>query len=397
MTNADLLALQAGKPPLSQEILELLTVDNCWLENMKEYCLKQVIARGGCKVKIIHGAHATGKTHYLQALKLYANREGFFTCYFDLQQMEFRITDIIQLYKAIAENLDFAKVRHALLNTMLKHLGYDPQQLEEHKTTLIDLICEIEDTASFHAKQSIRKSINQIVKGIDLSFSFRLFLMRYMEALSEENNDLLSILERWVLGAKLEAHEKRQCQLFERLNKQNARIWLFSLIEVIKISGYQGVVLIFDQFEAIFPSPDAPVKYTPAKRNDVYEMLRQLIDDLDFLKNFLLLIAGTDEIISNEAYGLQSYYALWMRIRQDYVQKRTLNPYSDLVDADMIMQDLASSGALDDLAERIKANGIQWEAEPLSSKDDNPIRFHDFVSVLRRTNKSLSPELRNDR
>lgn len=353
MTKQDLERLQQGLPPFATEALEYLTVPNNWLTYMQDYCLQRVIAQGGCKVKILYGQPATGKTHYLQYLRIYAEKQGFYSLYLDLNQTEFRITDIAALYKSVAKRMDFAALSHSLLQKILLLLGYELSDLAEFSGSLYDFICEREGAKIYAARHDVRKSINHVVKDLEIGFSFRLWLMRYLEALANADDDGIALLQQWVMGERLDTIQKRECQLFERLTKQNARVWLYSLIEVIKFTGYQGVVLMFDHFEAILPHSLSPIAYTPAKRNDVYEMLRQLMDDMDFLKNFLLIIAGNTSIITDETHGLESYHALWMRIQQSYKQGQVINPYTDLIDADQILETIRQSGGFDDLTAKI--------------------------------------------
>lgn len=392
MTKADLSLLKAGKTPVSDEVIEYLTLSNIWLNSIKDYCLNQVIANGGCKVKILHGDHFTGKTHYLNYIRIFAQKDNFFSVMFDVSQMDFQITNIASLYKSIASDFDFEKLKESLLLMMLIQLGYDLDIYNLQEGSLCDLICELESAPVYQAKQSIRKCINMLTKDLDISFSFRLFIMKLMEAVAENDKIMLELLRRWVIGDKLQAFEKRQCQLFETLNKQNARIWLYSLSEIIKMCGYKGLILGFDHFESILPQFDAMVKYTASKRNDVYEMLRQLIDDLDFLKNFMLIIAGNTEIILDEKYGLQSYHALWMRIQQSYKQDCMINPYADLIDAGLIMKQLVANNAMLDLANRIDQL-FHSENEVVVDEDiyDNDL-LKDFYSTLLRQTKKYQIE-----
>ena len=353
MTTEDLLSLQAGKPPTSDDLIKSLTVDNSWLESMTSHCLGRVIDKGGCKVKIIYGGQGSGKSHYLRYLRSYAMHHGYLVTLFDLQRLDFKITELVHLYTAIVGCIDLNRIKKYLLDAILKQLGYDYNKFETFHGSLVDFLKENEDAPIYEGQRSIRKCIYQMAQRIDISFSFRLFLVRYMKALADNDDKTIDITERWLKGLKLEPFEKKQCQLFERLNKQNARVWLYSLSEFLKLGGYKGLIILFDQFESILPEFNMAVKYSNAKRNDVYEMFRQLIDDLDMLQNFMLLIAGNSQIIHSERFGLRSYEALWMRIRQSYTQSYMFNPYTDLVDADLLMQQIADSGGIDKLVQRI--------------------------------------------
>ncbi|MBP7564178.1 MAG: DUF2791 family P-loop domain-containing protein [Candidatus Cloacimonetes bacterium] len=392
MNKEDLQALQMGRVPVTDDLVEQLTMSGLWLEKMKEYCLKGVIQNGGCKVKILHGDHATGKSHYCNYLRIIAEREGFFVVMFDLEKIEFKLTDIVSFYKNIASAIDINLIKSAILNRMLNHLGYNQEAFDKHQGSLIDVICEMESAPLYSAKQLVRKCINEISKPMDIGFSFRLFLMRLMEALSESDHDLADLLFKWLKGEKLNAIEKRQCQIFENLNKSNARILLYSLTEFLKLAGYKGLVMMFDHFECILPEYQTQIKYTAAKRNDIYEMLRQLIDDLDFLNNFLLIISGLSDIVENETHGLQSYQALWMRIQQSYKQDFLVNPYADMTDAGLIMKQLVSEGKMKDLANRIDELMSACDFHILEKEDRVMNDLYDFRSVIVKHTQKYCPE-----
>lgn len=393
MLREDLIALQAGKPPVSESFIKALTVDNPWLESMTNHCIGRVIDRGGCKVKIIFGDQGSGKSHYLRYIQNYAIHRGYLVTLLNLQQLEFKITDLIHLYTIIVDGIDLDRIKMSMLSAMLNQLGYELTMYESFDGPLVDFLKENEDAPEFMARRNIRTCINQMAKKLDISFSFRLFLMRYMEAIADQDDKTIEILERWLKGQKLEPIERKQCQLFERLNKQNARVWLYSLSEIAKFGGYKGVVIMFDQFEALLPEFNGPVKYSNAKRNDVYEMLRQLIDDLDVLRNFMLLIAGNSQILHSERFGLRSYEALWMRIRQSYNQSYVFNPYSDLVDADVLMHQIANSGAYEELVQRI--NQIYAEEDSVIAEYSiHPGGAFNFGEVVRHCSQRYSGELR---
>lgn len=382
ITKDDLEALQEGVPPLNEELLEYLTVPNEWLQVMKDYCLGKVIAQGGSKVKILQGSQATGKTHYLQDIRVHAQRKGFYVVYLDLMQVEFHITNSVELYRAIAREFDIELLADKLKHLLVEALGHSYEDFQGFGGNLTDYLCERENANPTTAKRDIRKAIHEIVKEMDIEFSFGKLMQMLMEAVAEKDKDFISIARAWLIGEKIERSYKVQSCLYETLTKSNARIWLYSLVEIIKLMGYTGVIIMFDHFEAILPNSEASVRYTPQKRNDVYELLRQLIDDLDFFRNILILIAGNNEILDNEKYGLQSYHALWMRIQPGFKQTFCFNPYADLIDANQIFSiSIGQEGitALKDKVERLGNECLSSYFEHILISEDDITNFRDVI------------------
>lgn len=381
----DLTALQSGLPPDDPELLELLTVPNAWLDLMKSYCLDQVIASGGSKVKILHGGAATGKSHFLRSLQIYAEHNGYFAVNLDLSQVDFHLTDSMAFYQAIAAELDLDLLEKVVIAKILGKLGYAVADFESFGGVLTDYLREQEGSDFAQAKKEIRNCLNSITNSIELDFSFRKFLHVFMEAAVEKNTHIIQIAQEWIKGEKLERPDRTSSILYESLAKHNARSWFYSLVEIIKFMGYKGVVVCMDQFEAILPKSEAKVLYTTMKRNDCYQFLRQLIDDLDFFRNVLFIISGRSEIVTNEHYGLPSYHALWMRIQPGFSQSAYLNYYADLVDADLIFMDLQKSNLLNQLREQMDNLGVRNTLENTGRYNSDKPEYKNFKDLIRDT------------
>lgn len=389
----DLALLQKGEPPQHPELVDLLCVPNLWLQLMKDYCLDQVITNGGSKVKILYGSSGTGKSHYLKNINLYAAQQGFFTVSIDMMTSEFRLTDLMALYRLMASLIDLEKLNNTLIDKLLKNLGYDSQRWKEHGASLEDFLCEQEGLDRSEAKRQIRIAIHEIVNSLELDFGFRKFMHIYMEALAQKNEEIQALATMWLRGEKIDRYAKASSLLYEALRRDTARSWLYSLIEIIKLMGYQGVVLEIDHFEAILPHKSTFLRYTPTVRNNTYELIRQLIDDLDFLKNMLILIAGSRDIIENEKYGLKSYHALWMRIQPGFEQETRLNVYSDLVDADLIFNELIDDAALEELRSKLIGLGMSIEAQQAVMPLRNTMLYGNFRELFATANQEPQPEI----
>lgn len=378
----DIAVLQSGLPPSAPELLEYLTVPNDWLDLMKSYCLEQVIANGGSKVKILYGSEATGKTHFIKSLGIHAQREGFFVIDLDVSEISFPLTDSVAFYKAVVSQVDLSKLELTLSSKILDQLGYSLQDFNSFGGVLMDFLCEREDSNPTQARKEIRTCVHNIVNSLELEFSFRKFMHMFMEAVVERDQEFLTIARNWIRGEKIENAYKRSSMLYETLAKPNARSWLYSLIEIIKFMGYKGVIILLDQFESIMPQSTSIVHYTTMKRNDVYQLIRQLIDDLDFFRNTLILIAGGRELFEDEKHGLASYHALWMRIQQGFEQMQDVNIYSDLIDSDMLFFNLQQKGELALHRQKLLDLGIQPQVTTKYIEPNPSLYWQNFRELL---------------
>jgi hypothetical protein len=94
------------------------------------------------------------------------------------------------------------------------------------------------------------------------------------------------------------------------------------------------------------------VHYTKMKREDTYESIRQLIDDIDSMKNLMFVYAFDRELIDNENMGLKSYQALWMRIQNEIVGER-FNRFTDMVDLDRLAAQEYSADTIISISESL--------------------------------------------
>ncbi|MBR2810960.1 MAG: DUF2791 family P-loop domain-containing protein, partial [Solobacterium sp.] len=120
------------------------------------------------------------------------------------------------------------------------------------------------------------------------------------------------------------------------ITKINARHMLRSLAEVVRFAGYKGLCVLIDDVDALArPKGNEFVRYRKNQRDDIYEIIRQLIDDIDTMKYMFFVFAFERSLIDNEQTGFKSYQALWMRI-QNEIRSERFNCFADIADLDRL-------------------------------------------------------------
>ena len=138
-----------------------------------------------------------------------------------------------------------------------------------------------------------------------------------------------------------------------RITRVNARHMLRSLAQVIHMAGYSGLLVTVDDMEILLSrSSLEPLHYTKLKREDTYESIRQLIDDIDTLKNIMFIFAFDRELLDNDKAGIKSYQALWMRIQSEIVSQR-FNRFTDIVDMDRLAAQEYTEAVAEDMWEKL--------------------------------------------
>jgi hypothetical protein len=136
---------------------------------------------------------------------------------------------------------------------------------------------------------------------------------------------------RWMRGEKLSPAALREADIAAHIGRTNARAMLISLCHFLRKAGVPGLLLSLDLRPAIRRT-SAGLHYAPSALMDLYEVLRELIDDLEHLPGlFLLGIADQALIVGDRKRTLDTYKALEMRIWPDVRPGDRQNPLAPLV------------------------------------------------------------------
>jgi hypothetical protein len=360
LTGQDLQALRAGQPPESAEILAGMTLGReIWLDRFQEHYLFNYIFHGGSKVKVLVGGEGAGKTHLLRCLESDARALGYLTVSFSAREMARRLNDLPNFYRTIVERLDQEQLLSGLSRRVARLLGYGPERYQG-TDRLLPLMMD-DGLPRYDAEREIRNAAGRAFRDADFGASFSSFAFAVTRSRMIDGSDEgLQLAWKWLRGEKLERRERLQTGFFETLQKANARYWLNSLIGLLNLAGMAGLLVLIDDLEVLTErsGDNNRFLYTPGAIKDTCELFRQMIDDVELLNGFLLVLAGRREVVNDEKRGFKSYEALWMRLQTGLVPGERFNPFADIVDVDAY---LAVMGA--DFSERLAQHLVRKFAE----------------------------------
>lgn len=357
VTGPDVAALSEGRPPISPALLSYLEVPSPgWSEFLRREYLADFIAQGGAKLKMLIGTPGTGKSHLLSRSASLARDEGYLVA--ELEGFGTRLFPIDRLYGAIvrAVGMDSLIDRYAL--KALADLGLSAEQLTGRGPYLDRAV-----QSGLGLEMTLRRSFHERVDGLlrerslDPTFAgavaqavgHRLGVFH----LSDVEQDAL---RRWFLAEKVKLSELKSLQLYERPDRYTSRDYLRSLAAFGRLAGATGLVVCIDNMETIAHRSPATgrQRYTRAQRDEAFETVRQLIDDVDRSVATLFLFAARREFLEDEKAGISSYEALRLRLLQE-VRAERFNPYADIVDLDYARQSgYISADALTEWLERLR-------------------------------------------
>lgn len=341
--------------------IEFLT--DFWTEKY----LQEYIKNGGSKIKFITGRKGSGKTHFLRLMTSIAQKENYKTVQFSAKDIWMH--DFKEIYIEIFRQCGIMECLEAISRQLIREMGFNYHDIPEGKR-FIDYLSE---TGSGDAitRREIRTQLKHFFLEnpmLDNNFALACSMLTGSilgyPVLEEQNHNLLLA---WLEGDRtIKLSQLRALDFYpSRITKYNARHMLRSLTEIIHMGGYSGLFIAIDDLEILISrSSLEAVHYTKMKREDTYESIRQLIDDIDSMKNIMFAYGFDRELIDNENAGLKSYQALWMRIQNEIVGER-FNRFSDMVDLDRLAAQEYTPDVIISISESLAELQKNMQAEPL--------------------------------
>lgn len=304
----------------------------------REKYFQEYIRNGGSKIKFVTGRSGSGKTHFLKIMTAIAREENYKTVCFSAKDIWMH--DFKEIYVEIFHQCDILKCLEAASLRLIREMGFDASEIPEGMK-FIDYLSQ-NGMGDALTKREIRTQLRQLFLDnpmMDNNFALACSMLTGSvlgyPVLEEQNQELLMA---WLEGDRsIKLSQLRALDFYpSRITKYNARHMLRSLAELVRMGGYSGLFITIDDMEILISrSSLETVHYTKMKREDTYESIRQLIDDIDSMKNIMFVYAFDREMIDNENAGLKSYQALWMRIQNEIVGER-FNRFTDMVDLDRL-------------------------------------------------------------
>ncbi len=326
----------AGEPPESPALLQRVSVDPAGMIGfLVDHYAQRFIPAGGSKVKWILGTPGSGKTHALRMLEAGAAQAGLLTVALDAGHTPLR--GIQEFTQAVLSQLDTTEICRGLCDTVIQSMGYDTESLPPAATLLGWLVAE---RGRIHERvvADIREHVDQTVSRIDADLSLKVAVsLKVAELLGVPSPDP-DTLRTWILGQPLKKPLMARLGITQALNRQNARAILQGWAALARAAGLGGLLITVDRLEQLVAakSPGSSVSYTPLRREETYEMLREFIDDGDQLPGLWLVLAARPELFSEEKRGIPSYPALKDRVSTE-VKSVELNRFLDQLEWDRIL------------------------------------------------------------
>ena len=296
----------------------------------REY-LASFVPEGGGAVRFAVG-DADMLTQVSDGLRGQAGVAGFQVVRLDVAVTRLHMLQTVVF--ALVDALPWDRLLQARLEALVASAGYrwpDPGE-----SVLLPALAEANGVAAHLLRRDLVQALSREVWNEPrLTLDFRYAMIALLDArLSGEEAALSDAVMSWLRGTLRALGQVKQAQIGRRIGRQNARAVLMSLCHWVRLCGAPGVVLLIDirQLHRECRAVTEGLVYTPAAVMDCYEVLRQLIDDVEHFPGLFVAALADDAFLSDDPKrSLSQYTALQMRIWDDVRPQGGDNPLAPLV------------------------------------------------------------------
>ena len=320
---------------------------------LEKMYIQEYIPAGGSKIKFVTGRLGSGKSTLLRALGELASVNFYQVASFSAKQIP--LNDFKYIYAEIFRQTDMEKILAGCARAIIRNMGYEPGKIGDGMTFCDYLASQNENNAL--TKREIRNQLKAMFldnSRLDNNFALACSMLTGSilghPQLEKQNRD---VLMQW-LSADFSVNLPAMRMLGlspTKITKLNARHMLRSLAEVVHLGGCGGLLVLVDDMEALV-SQDSEVRYTKMKRDDTYESIRQLIDDIDSMSYVMFVFAFDRVLVDDEKNGLKSYQAVWMRIQNEVIGTR-FNRFADMINMDAMAEEAYTPEIMSRISQKI--------------------------------------------
>lgn len=261
------------------------------------------IADGGSAIRFIIGEYGSGKTFFMNLIRLIALEKGLVVMFADLapdRRIYATSGQARSLYAEMARNL----------STRTKPDGSALASIVERFILIAHRDAEERDLSTSKVIREKLAYFEELTSG----FEFSEVIRRYWEGHETGDEELKSLALRWLRGEFATRTDARKA-LGVRTIVDDANVYdqLKLMSAFAREAGYKGLLVGMDEMVNLY-------KLTSSQaRNANYEQILRILNDVlqGSAKSLGFLMGGTPEFLMNTRRGLYSYEALQSRLAEN--------------------------------------------------------------------------------
>ena len=304
-----------------------------WLQVIEPEYFAAYLPGGGAGVKFLVGDE-TAIVHVTDAAPALAQRHNMLALH--VSAGEVRLHMLQDVFFALARTLPWDSLLQRYTEGLFNRNGY-PWPRSGTALTMPELAAAFGTAVPLLERQRNQWLALDLWADATLAQDFRSAMLSLVLARLEpaggDEADSLPVLQ-WLQGEKVGLTPLRHHGIAARIARTNARAMLVSLCHFVRKAALGGLLLTLDLRPAlrVAAAGEQSVRYSPAAVMDLYEVLREVVDDTEHLPGlFLLVLADQTLMAGDRRRTLDMYKALEMRIWPDVRPGDRQNPLAPLV------------------------------------------------------------------
>jgi len=369
-------SLRKGLPPTRG--VELYSVGNEKLiAGTKRFHLADIGERG--VIRFVSGSWGAGKTHFFRQLRETAFAEGCLVSTVELNVDEAPLNKFEKVFYSIVRNIASPSLFHQDLHI---------QEVAPFGRVVWESLCSLGGLPLEHTQpvpyENLQIAVEKLMADNGIDIDFRKIVRKYWETFLPEGADpaaqqqLRSEILQWFAGEGTRGTFSKNFGVSKIVGRENAKLMLQSLANFIRLSGYRGLLILFDEAEQAY----SILRKSALK--DAHNNLLSLINNIDGIPGLFLLYATTPDFYVDPKHGIIVYGALSQRIgRPEDRPPRALDTIWNL---DSVSPDLDTYRTVGRKVKEVYTTAYSEAASDLPSDGD----VDQFVAELYTQHPSLA-------
>lgn len=259
-------------------------------------------------IRFLSGSWGAGKTHFFRVLREAALRQGCLVSNVELNVNDAALDKFERIFYSIVRNVETPVCYEAGIPQDAAPFSYVVREALSYLATgAHDLDCAI-------AYEDYSVAREKLMADREIDIDFRKMIEHYWKTYLPEAPDP-AVLEQeraeileWFSGEGTISAYRKRFGVNKMVSRENARLMLQSLAGFVRLGGYRGLVILFDEAEQAYS-----VMRKSSLRN-AHNNLLSLINNIENLNGMFMVYATTPDFYVNEKHGIVVYGALAGRI-----------------------------------------------------------------------------------
>jgi hypothetical protein len=276
------------------------------VNGIKNYHLNGIEDKG--IIRFISGSWGAGKTHFFRLMREEAFEAGCLVSNVELNKNEAPLNKFEKVFFSIIKQIVTPNCFNGKMVASAAPFGLVLRE------ALVYLSTGSHEPPKDVTFEQIAEATDKLMACDAIDIDFRKIVKAYWDTFLPDGPEA-SILEQkrdeilqWFSGEGAVGQWKKNYGINKMIGKDNSKLMLQSLSAFIKLSGYKGLVILFDEAEMSF----SVMRKSALK--DAHNNLLHLINNIDPLTGLFLLYATTPDFYSDPRHGIVTFGALSGRI-----------------------------------------------------------------------------------